>query len=161
MFVLPVLGVLGVLGAGAFVVLLEPDELGEELEPDELGDELEPEAELELPEPALFIAVSNSWRLTEPSWFASTLVKSRLELDEDLLPPLAEVDCLLFCFMPASHSWRLSLPSWFESSLLKSSFWVELALLEPPEAALLFELWALVLPEVALLSLFLLVVSLA
>jgi hypothetical protein len=123
-----VLPVLGVLAAGALV-------------------ELEPEAALELLALPPFIAVSNSWRLTEPSWFASTLLKSRLELDEDLLPPLAEVDCLPFCFIAASHSLRLSLPSWFESALLKSSFCVELDVL--------------VLPEVALLSLLFLVESLA
>jgi hypothetical protein len=89
--------------------------------------------ELEL-EP--FCASSNSWRLTEPSWFLSTLLKSRLEPAEAELPPDVppEAADLLLCFIAASHSERLSLPSWFVSALLKSSDWLAAAELELPVA---------------------------
>jgi hypothetical protein len=102
-----------------------------ELELDELeGDELDPEAALELEEREPFIASSNSWRLTEPSWFLSTELKSSFDPAEAELPPLAED--LLFFFIAASHSERLSLPSWFVSALPKSSDWLAAAELEPP-----------------------------
>jgi len=106
------------------VLLPDLDEL-------ELGWVLEPEEALELALEPLF-AASNSWRLTDPSWFVSSLLKSSFEPAEAELPPLAAD--LLLCFIAASHSERLSLPSGFVSALLKSSYWLAAAELDPPLA---------------------------
>jgi len=92
---------------------------------------LEPEEALALELEPLF-AASNSWRLTDPSWFASSLLKSSFDPAEAELPP--EAADLLLCFIAASHSERLSLPSWFVSALLKSSDWLAAAALDPPVA---------------------------
>jgi hypothetical protein len=97
--------------------------------------ELEPDDELELALEPL-VPASNSWRLSDPSWFASSLPKSSFELAEAELPPDVppEAADLLLCFIAESHSERLSLPSWFVSALLKSSDWLAAAELELPVA---------------------------
>ena len=68
-----------------------------------------------------FIMASNSWRLSEPSWFVSALAKSGAAADAAVLPLAVEE---LFgpdaAFTAASNSWRLNLPSWFVSALVKS-----------------------------------------
>ena len=105
-------------GAGVDGLLLAPPELDGLLEPLELDGLLLPPAALELLVP--FTAASHSWRLIEPSWLVSALLKSS-ELLEDALPPLAEDEPFAppACFAAASNSCLLSFPSWFVSAFSK------------------------------------------
>jgi len=64
----------------------------------------------------------------------SAAEKFQFELDEEELPPLAELEPFFALFTAASNSDCESLPSWFVSALLKSSVGLALELVLAPEA---------------------------